>query len=43
MPKFSANLSMLFTDVEFIKRFERAAKAITNIVGYWRFRDKVQG
>jgi hydroxypyruvate isomerase len=27
MPKFSANLSMLFTDVEFIKRFERAAKA----------------
>lgn len=27
MPKFNANLTMLFTDVDFLDRFERAAKA----------------
>ena len=27
MPKFDANLTMLFTDVDFLDRFERAAKA----------------
>jgi len=27
MPKFSANLTMLFTEVDFLERFERAAKA----------------
>lgn len=27
MPKFAANLSMLFTEVDFLDRFERAAKA----------------
>ncbi|MBN1151699.1 MAG: hydroxypyruvate isomerase [Dehalococcoidia bacterium] len=27
MPKFSANLSMLFKEVEFLERFERAARA----------------
>jgi hydroxypyruvate isomerase len=27
MPKFAANLSMLFTEVPFLERFERAAKA----------------
>jgi len=27
MPKFSANLTMLFNDVDFLDRFERAAKA----------------
>lgn len=27
MPKLTANLSMLFTEVDFMKRFERAAKA----------------
>jgi len=27
MPKFAANLTMLFTEVPFLDRFERAAKA----------------
>jgi hydroxypyruvate isomerase len=27
MPKFAANLSLMFTEVEFLQRFERAAKA----------------
>ena len=27
MPKFAANLSMLFTEVPFLDRFERAAQA----------------
>ncbi|OBX37714.1 putative hydroxypyruvate isomerase YgbM [Halomonas elongata] len=27
MPKFAANLSMLFTEVDFLDRFEAAAKA----------------
>ena len=27
MPKFAANLSMLFTEVPFAERFERAAQA----------------
>ena len=27
MPRFAANLSMLFTEVPFLDRFERAAKA----------------
>ena len=27
MPKFSANLTMLFTEVDFLDRFERAANA----------------
>ena len=27
MPRFSANLSMLFTEVPFLDRFERAAQA----------------
>ena len=34
MPKFSANLTMLFTDVDFLKRFERAAKAGFTAVEY---------
>ena len=27
MPRFAANLSMMFTDVPFLDRFEAAAKA----------------
>lgn len=27
MPRFAANLSMLFTEVPFLERFERAANA----------------
>ena len=27
MPKFAANLTMLFTEYDFLDRFERAAKA----------------
>ena len=27
MPRFAANLSMLFTEVPFLDRFERAARA----------------
>ena len=27
MPKFSANLTMMFNEVDFLGRFERAAKA----------------
>ena len=34
MPKFSANLTMLFTDVDFLKRFERAARAGFTAVEY---------
>ncbi len=34
MPKFSANLTMLFTDVDFLKRFERAAGAGFKAVEY---------
>jgi hydroxypyruvate isomerase len=34
MPKFSANLSMLFNEVEFLDRFERAAQAGFNAVEY---------
>ena len=34
MPKFSANLTMLFTDVDFLKRFERAAGAGFRAVEY---------
>ena len=30
MPKFAANLTMLFTEYDFLDRFERAAKA-----GFW--------
>src|SRR5512136_410585 len=34
MPKFSANLSMLFTEVDFMQRFERAASAGFKAVEY---------
>ena len=34
MPKFSANLTMLFTDVDFLKRFERAARAGFTAIEY---------
>jgi len=34
MPNFSANLSMLFTEVDFLDRFERAAKAGFKAVEY---------
>ncbi len=34
MPKFSANLSMLFTEVDFMDRFERAARAGFKAVEY---------
>ena len=34
MPKFSANLSMLFTEVDFMQRFERAARAGFKAVEY---------
>ncbi len=34
MPKFSANLSMLFTEVEFMERFERAARVGFRAVEY---------
>jgi hydroxypyruvate isomerase len=34
MPKFSANLTMLFNEVEFLGRFERAAKAGFRAVEY---------
>jgi len=34
MPKFSANLSMLFNEVEFLDRFERASKAGFKAVEY---------
>ena len=34
MPKFSANLSMLFTEVAFLERFERAAAAGFRAVEY---------
>lgn len=34
MPKFSANLSMLFTEVDFLERFEKASKAGFKAVEY---------
>ena len=34
MPKFSANLSMLFSEVDFFKRFERASAAGFRAVEY---------
>ena len=34
MPKFAANLSMLFTEVPFLDRFERAAAAGFNAVEF---------
>ena len=34
MPKFSANLSMMFTEVEFLRRFKMAAEAGVNAVEY---------
>jgi len=34
MPKFSANLTMLFTEVDFMDRFERAAEAGFTAVEY---------
>lgn len=34
MPKFSANLTMMFTEVEFLNRFERASKAGFKAVEY---------
>ena len=34
MPKFDANLTMLFTDVEFLGRFERASRAGFKAVEY---------
>ena len=34
MPKFSANLTMLFTEVEFLDRFKRAATAGFKAVEY---------
>jgi hydroxypyruvate isomerase len=34
MPRFSANLTMLFKEVEFLDRFERAARAGFNAVEY---------
>ena len=34
MPKFSANLSMLFNEVDFLDRFERAAQAGFKAVEY---------
>jgi hydroxypyruvate isomerase len=34
MPKFSANLTMMFTEVDFLERFERAAKAGFKAVEY---------
>jgi hydroxypyruvate isomerase len=34
MPKFSANLSMLFTEVDFMERFERATRAGFRAVEY---------
>lgn len=34
MPRFAANLSMLFTDVDFLQRFERAAAAGFKAVEY---------
>jgi hydroxypyruvate isomerase len=34
MPKFGANLSMLFTEVDFMERFERAARAGLKAVEY---------
>lgn len=34
MPRFSANLSMLFTEVDFMDRFNKAAKAGFNAVEY---------
>ena len=34
MPKFSANLSLLFTEVPFVERFERAARAGFKAVEY---------
>lgn len=34
MPRFSANLSMLFTETDFVNRFERAAKAGFKAVEY---------
>jgi hydroxypyruvate isomerase len=34
MPKFSANLTLLFTEVDFMDRFEKAAKAGFKAVEY---------
>ena len=34
MPKFSANLTMMFNEVEFLGRFERAAKSGFKAVEY---------
>ena len=34
MPKFSANLTLLFTEVDFMNRFEKAAKAGFKAVEY---------
>ena len=34
MPRFAANLSMMFTDVPFPQRFEAAARAGFNAVDY---------
>jgi hydroxypyruvate isomerase len=34
MPRFSANLSMLFTEVDFMDRFNKAAKAGFKAVEY---------
>ena len=34
MPKFSANLTMMFNEVEFLDRFERASKAGFKAVEY---------
>jgi len=34
MPKFSANLTMMFNEVEFLARFERASKAGFKAVEY---------
>lgn len=35
MPRFSANLSMLFTEDDFMERFDRAAKAGFKAVGIY--------
>jgi hydroxypyruvate isomerase len=35
MPRFAANLSMLFTEVPFLDRFEQAAKAGFEAVEFW--------
>src|SRR3954453_23919353 len=48
MPKFAANLTMLFTEYDFLDRFERAAKAGFKGVEYlfpyaYKLEDLVQG